>query len=293
MKYPIITVYYYSNCNTLPRETKVGFENSALHFVLLTASWFMVQLHSVIKHLEALLPAQDFSDRALNGLQVEAEREDINKIALAVDSGLSIIESAVAEDAGLLIVHHGLFWGEVLPITGVFGRKIELLLRKGCSLYASHLPLDSNIEVGNGFELGRYLDLEDLKGFCEYNGVTVGARGRCQQPVIIDYFVEKAAALEGCGQPVVLPFGPKKIKTVGIVTGSAWHVIKECHKEDIDLFVSGESSHSAYHLAKDLKINAIFMGHYATETFGVKALQTRLEKYFDISTVFLHEPTGI
>lgn len=253
----------------------------------------MAQLSSVISYLNSLLRPELFRDSAYNGLQVESNSRDVRKVAVAVDAGLSIIEKAVSEKADLLIVHHGLLWGQTMPVTGVFAKKVELLQRNNCSLYASHLPLDAHAEVGNGFELGRFLGLEELQGFFEYQGSVIGAHGRFRRPIPLAELVERTKALVGAPAPLVLGFGKQSVQTVGIVTGSGSSAVSAAAQAGLDCYVSGEPKHEVYHLAKELKLSAVFAGHYATETFGVRALAKRLEKDFDLQSVFVDETSGI
>lgn len=253
----------------------------------------MAQLPSIVKYLDSLLSPSTYEDAALNGLQVDGRNLDIQLVATAVDAGESVIAEAIKAEADLLIVHHGLFWGSENAITGPFGRKIHKLLKAGCSLYASHLPLDGHREVGNGFELGRFLELDKLEPFCEYGGATVGARGTLTKPQPLEYFTSKASEMIGASSPLALPFGSKEISSVGIVTGSGSMAIQECANKGIDLLISGEPKQEAYHTAKELGVNALFVGHYASETFGVRALGSRLAADFDVSTQFIDEPTGI
>lgn len=254
----------------------------------------MMQLDSLIQFLDSLLSPATYSDAALNGLQVESSNSLIKTVCVAVDSGLSVIEEALQQSADLLIVHHGLFWGETQhPISGVFGRKIELLLKNGCSLYASHLPLDGNSEVGNAYELGKFLKLEELKGFCEYSGSQIGARGKFREATSMDFIVDQLSQIPGAISPLVLNFGPDRIEHVGIVTGSGSMAIPLCAAESLDLLISGEAKQEAYHNARELQVNALFAGHYATETFGVRALARRIEQQFDLETFFINQPTGI
>jgi len=250
-------------------------------------------LSLLTNYIDQLLKIEEYQDASLNGLQVDSGNQDIDRVAIAVDSGLSIIEQSIAKKANLLIVHHGLFWGQQERLLGAFSKKLELLYKHGCSLYAAHLPLDGNPEVGNGFELGRYLGLRDLKSFFEYSGQPIGARGTLKELVDVNNFSEKMSVLDGAISPLILPFGKEKIKEVGIVTGSGSAAIPAAAAAGIDLLISGEAKHNAYHDAKELGINVAFYGHYATETFGVKALARKLTEEFELSTIFIHEGTGI
>jgi putative NIF3 family GTP cyclohydrolase 1 type 2 len=40
-------------------------------------------------------------------------------------------------------------------------------------------------------------------------------------------------------------------------------------------------------------VNALYAGHYATETWGVRALGTHLQERFDLPQEFIDMPTGL
>jgi dinuclear metal center YbgI/SA1388 family protein len=258
------------------------------------------QISDICTFFDQLLSTNHYkADRSLNGIQVEAlpnkelSSERKISIAFAVDAGLSCIQAAVNLKADLLVVHHGLFWGELLPITGVMAQKISKLLANNCSLYTSHLPLDGNIEVGNGAELLRTLGASDIEPFMTYKGCYVGAKGRFAQPRSYSELVAAARNFEGSNHVVELPFGKNQISSIGVVTGSGTFAITEAHTLGLDLFMSGEPKHEVYHLAKELGMSAIFAGHYATETFGLRALSRVIEEQFSVTTHFIAEPSGI
>ncbi|MCB0310288.1 MAG: Nif3-like dinuclear metal center hexameric protein [Bdellovibrionales bacterium] len=253
----------------------------------------MTQLASIVSYLDSLLSPQLYTDSSLNGLQVESSVSDIRRVAVAVDAGLDVIRAAADMEANLLIVHHGLMWGGEQPIRGTFGKKIELLLKSGISLYVSHLPLDGNLEVGNGAELARFLDLQEIKPFCEVNGMSVGVRGCLKSDFSIEHFQKKASQMLGAVVPLCFEFGKSDIRDVAVVTGSGSSALDLCAEQRIDLLVSGEPKHEAYQRAKELKMNAIFLGHYASETFGVRALARRLATDFDLEHEFIDDPSGI
>ena len=263
----------------------------------------MANLEEIVAHLDTILDTYAYQDASLNGLQVESAKalklDNIDKIALAVDSGQSIIESAIAKKCQILIVHHGLFWGESSRITGSLAKKIETLMQGGCALYCSHLPLDGNETHGNAYELARALSLEELEPFCHLDGKTIGVQGKLAKPIPTEQCKEELAkALELSTEnqsyyPLLLPFGKNKVQSIGIATGSATFAASVSKQSGHDLFITGEPKQEAYHLAKELETNLLFGGHYATETFGVKSLGKMLEEEFNVKTFFLDEPTGI
>ena len=58
-------------------------------------------------------------------------------------------------------------------------------------------------------------------------------------------------------------------------------------------YLTGEENHWVSNAAQDMGINILFAGHYATETFGVKALGALLEQQFGLPIVFIDNPTGM
>lgn len=253
----------------------------------------MANLSEILSFLSKLLTPEQFQDAAYNGLQVDSAVTQVAKVAVAVDCGESVVDRAIAERAQLLIVHHGLLWGAEQPVTERYGRKIRKLLSGGCSLYGAHLPLDAHPAVGNNVLIARHLNLEPVGGFAEIGGKQIGLVAKSQTPRTIEYFTDRARELSGFGPMISLPFGPKEITTVGIVTGSGASRIEEVAALGLDLFFSGEPKQHVYHDCKDLKLNAVFAGHYATETVGVRALGDLLHREFNVEAFFIEEPTGI
>ncbi|MBN1136581.1 MAG: Nif3-like dinuclear metal center hexameric protein [Anaerolineae bacterium] len=242
-------------------------------------------------YLNDYLRVKAIDDESNNGLQVEGAGE-VTRLALAVDASLSAIQGAADVGAQMLIVHHGLFWGKPLMVTGIHYRRLKRLFEADLSLYGVHLPLDLHEEVGNNAVLARWLNLEEVTSFGEYHGMPVGMAGWLPAAVSLGDF---AAQVEKVVQEQIIqiwPFGPSTVRQVGIVSGGAAFLLDQAAAAGVDVYLTGEVSHSAYHTAHELGLNVVFGGHYATETVGLKALAEHLSDKFDLETVFLDLPTG-
>lgn len=250
-----------------------------------------VERDALVAYLDEFLAVGEWDDKSLNGLQVEGARR-VEKIALATDAALATFDLAAEAGAQLLIVHHGLFWGAVEPVAGPLRARLRALLERDLSLYAAHLPLDAHPEVGNNAVLARLLALEERQPFGQWGGRAIGVRGRLPAPLDRVALAARLEALLGA-RPCVLPFGPPRIETVAIVSGAAGELIPEASEAGVDAFVTGETSHVAWHAAREHGINLFFAGHYATETVGVRALGERIEAVFGAEVVFLDAPTGL
>jgi len=268
-----------------------------------------MKLESLIQYVDAYLgvPAHPDYPNALNGLQVDGGREAVNLIAAAVDASEASIRAAVEADADLLLVHHGLFWDGLRPLTGRRLRRIRPLVEHGVALYAAHLPLDSHAEVGNCVLLARALGVRPEGRFAVYGGVPIGWWGTLDEPLPVEQLGKRLLeALDlpgslpapltdaaGGGRVHLIPGGPQAIERVGVVTGGGGSSIQEAVDMELDALVTGEAAHHAHFDAVELGINVLLGGHYATETFGVKALASHLADRFSLKWLFLDLPTGL
>ena len=249
-----------------------------------------MKLESLLEYLDRYLGVTDHPDYpvALNGLQVEGTAE-VAHVCAAVDASEAAIGEAIERGAQLLLVHHGLFWDGLRPLTGRRHRKVAQLIRGGLGLYSVHLPLDGHAEVGNCALLARALGIAPSGRFGRYQGVELGWWGEVDgtRADLVERF---RAALGG---PVrVLAGGPERVERVGVITGSGGSFVEEAARQGLDTLVTGEGPHHVAIDAAELGINVLYGGHYATETFGVRALAEHLADRFGLAQSFLDLPTG-
>lgn len=247
--------------------------------------------------LDVLLRTADIRDypNALNGLQVDAEG-DVTRVVATVDARESTIGRAVEMGASLLIVHHGLFWGGLLPLTGAHLRRVRLLLENGLALYSSHLPLDAHPDVGNGARLARALGLAPSAGFASLNGTEVGVSGTTDLLTI--ELLEKVRAFSSrhASHVVHTPLASdRRTRRWAICTGAGVNpdTLHEARTRGIDTLISGEAPHWAAIDADEAGIALILAGHYASETLGVQALAEVVRERHGIEWEWIEEPTGL
>lgn len=250
-----------------------------------------VKRDKLVRYLDDYLQVKAIEDFSNNGLQVEGSSQ-VTRVAFAVDASMAAFAGAQAAGAQMIISHHGLFWGEPIMITGIHRQRLGILFEGDISLYAAHLPLDFHEEVGNNVTLARWLGLEAVAPFGDYKGLPAGTSGLLPEPVSLDEFV--AQVERALGEPVVKvwPFGPEAVRRVAISSGGGGFLIDTAAEEKVDVFLTGEMSHRFFHAARELGVNVVYGGHYATETAGLKALADHLATRFELETVFLELPTG-
>lgn len=237
-------------------------------------------------HLDRLLKVPDFQDSSHNGLQVQNSGR-VGVVCCGVDASLEFFEAAARRGAGLLIVHHGLSWGDSLKrITGLNHKRLSFLIRHDLALYACHLPLDAHPVLGNNIGMARALGLRRLRRFGAYHGSVLGYRGELPRALPVARFAELVRKAVG-NDVQVMPFGRPAVRTVAMVVGGGAVGLEEAAEAGVDAYLSGEPSLGAYTTARDLRTNAFFGGHCATEAFGVKSLAAHLRRRFGVKAEFL------
>jgi len=248
-------------------------------------------LNEIVSYCDSYLrlgEIQDF-ENALNGLQVENSGK-VKKIAAAVDVSSRAFQECAKCGANLLIVHHGMFWPGLRPVTRALRRQLKFAFENDLAIYSAHLPLDLHREIGNNVLLMRALGFEESEPFFEEKGLLLGQRASAD--VALSELV--ARLKKAVASPVkTIASGPKNVRAVGIITGAAGSEIERIAAEGIDTFITGEAPHWAAIAAEELGINLLLAGHYATETFGVQALAAHLANEFKLGWEFINLPTGL
>lgn len=229
--------------------------------------------------------------QALNGVQLE-NSGPVNKIVASVDACLPVIEEVCSRGADLLVVHHGMFWQGAQHIVGSVYRKLKLAMDHDLAIYSAHIPLDVHPELGNNAQLLAAIGLrEHAEPFFSWKGIDLGLRAVAN--ISRDELADRVAKATGA-RPHVCPGGSDQVGTVGVITGGAGSEIAAIAETGIDTFITGEGPHWSYTAAEELGINLIYGGHYATETFGVKALAERwVSEFPDTEWEFIEHPTGL
>ena len=255
-------------------------------YVLILAKYeqferIMAQLKEIIQWCDQTLNTHEFKDYAPNGLQIEGKSE-VQKILCAVTASQEAIDAAIAQNADLLLVHHGYFWkGEPYPITGMRGKRIKSLIQHDISLVGYHLPLDSHPSLGNNAAIAECLALENLQALDPSERHPIGNIGFLKQAMSATEFRDYLTARLGF-KTIHLPAEKSQIQKVGFCTGAAQDFIGKAAEQGCDAFISGEVSERTYYEAKELGVHYYACGHHATERYGVQRLAKAISEQFNI-----------
>ena len=254
-------------------------------------------IHELAAYADELLETATTPDsaNALNGLQIESQ-SPISGIVAAVDFSSRAIHGAIAAQANLMIVHHGMFWNGLEPLKGSAYRRIRLLVENDIAVYSSHLPLDRHPTLGNNALLAKELDLTPSGFFARYDSIFIGLSGESDVPT---------AALADRARRFATAYG-SEVRTTPISTnrrtkqwaicsgaGASADTLREAAQMRVDTLIVGEGAHWTAVRAEEDDLAIIYAGHYATETVGVCALAKHLGERYNVPWTFVSAPTGL
>jgi dinuclear metal center YbgI/SA1388 family protein len=249
----------------------------------------------ILAELDELLEPGRFEDYCPNGMQVPGPAE-VSTVATGVSASAELFELARNERAGLLLVHHGLFWGKgaVGPIDAQLKRRLQLLFDADMALAAYHLPLDAHPTLGNNALIAGALSAERLEEpFALHHGEPMGCLARFPgEGIPAHELIERVQALTK-REPLVFDAGPPRIRTLAIVSGAGSDYLSEASRAGADVLLTGEPAERAMAQARELDVRLIAAGHYATETLGVRALGEHLAERHGLRHVFLDVPNPV
>ena len=245
----------------------------------------MVELSEIVKFCNERVGTDSITDfpGAHNGLQLENNGK-ISKIGAAVDAGKVPFEQAIRAGIDFLIVHHGLYWSPIIPLTGHKLSKLKICLEGNLSVYSSHLPLDAHPEIGNNAIIAEKLGLPVVGHFCKFEGTEIAtiAENNGNRASLAEHlrglFPKTFKAIE---------YGSLSAKRIAILSGSGRSALDEMRALDIDTLITGELRQEHFNLAQEQSFNLYPCGHYATEVFGVQALAAEVAAKFKLPWEFI------
>ncbi|VAW78665.1 GTP cyclohydrolase 1 type 2 homolog YbgI [hydrothermal vent metagenome] len=247
----------------------------------------MANRDELVQYCDRLLDVGNFRDYCPNGLQVEG-CDEVTRIVSGVTASQPLIEAAVAQQADLLLVHHGYFWkGEDACITGIKRRRLKALLDQDMNLLAYHLPLDAHPVLGNNACLAERLGVEITDWFGDGEGPALACEAVIDPPltgVQLGRQIGQALFREA----LHIEAGPAQIRRIGWCSGAAQGCLETAARRGLDAFISGEISESTVHIAREYGIHYFAAGHHASERYGVQALGEHLAGHFGVEHFFVN-----
>jgi dinuclear metal center YbgI/SA1388 family protein len=257
----------------------------------------MTSTVEVVSYLDTLLETATIPDfgNALNGLQLQ-NNGTVSKVAASVDFSSRAVNGAIEAGADLLILHHGMFWPGLKPITGVIFSRLQLLIANNVAVYSSHLPLDRHPVYGNNVLLSKQLGLVPSGEFAWFKDSAIGVSG--ESDIRTEDLVQSArqfARTHGGDVVATEHSADRRTRRWAMCTGAgaSSQTLEEAAALGVDTLVVGEGPHHTAVDAREAGLVIIYAGHYATETLGVTALAEHVGEKFGMDWTFIDAPTGL
>jgi len=250
-------------------------------------------LDRIVSELSTILEPESFADYGPNGLQVPGPA-DVQTVVTGVSANERLHLSAAEAGAQLVLVHHGLFWdGMPRHVDRALYRRLKPLFEHEMGLLAYHLPLDAHPEHGNNALLAEALGCEHRTPAFAHQGRPIGTEAAFGgEGIGVDELRARVTRATD-REPLVLDYGPERVRTIGIVTGAGASYLDEAIARGHDAFLTGEPAERVMAEAREAGIHFIAAGHHATETFGVRRLGDLISQRFGVKSVFIDDPNPI
>ena len=228
----------------------------------------MKKVKEIIEVMETLAPTFLKEDFDNVGLMVGDREKEVKKVLVALDCTLKVVQEAKDNNVDLIITHHPLIFRRPNNITTdtLQGKKIIELIKNDISLYSSHTNLDSAKKGLN----------DSIPGLLGYDTSEILEANKRDSEAGLGRLVtlEKATTLEDIINKVKATFninnlrvvkGKDEVNKIAIINGSGQDFIGRAISKGADCIITGDTT---YHFASDYKemgINIIDAGHFASE----------------------------
>jgi dinuclear metal center YbgI/SA1388 family protein len=251
-----------------------------------------VERDRIVTFLNDRLGVGTIPDYGPQGLLVEG-KADVRKVVVGVTASVELFRRAVDVGADMIICHHGMFWDfDSRVVKGGLKQRLALLLANEITLLGYHLVLDAHEDHGNNALIARRLGLTSVEPFGDHKGHSIGRQGRFAKSLSHVDFTNRLREVFG-GDPLVFPFGPDPVTTVGIVSGGAVNDVSQAIDAGLDAYVTGEAKEFVQEYVREAGITYVAAGHYRTETFGVRSLGELLNREFGVEQSFIDVPNPV
>ena len=240
----------------------------------------MMSLATVTAALEHLAPLRLAAEWDSVGLLVGSRRERIGRVLTCLTLSAAVVDEAIGGDFDLIVTHHPLPFRPVARLTDATptGGLLLDLARAGVAVWSSHTAWDS-AAGGINDQLAAAAGLSAVAPLIPDSVATLAGFGRmglAPPGLSVVEFARQLAAHLGAPGTHLAGATDREVGRVGIVCGSGAEGIPIARQAGCDTFVTGELKlHDALHAA-NLGMQAVVLGHHASERFSMPVLADRL-----------------
>lgn len=244
----------------------------------------MTTVQDVINSCRSLWPEHTAEQWDRVGLSVGEPHAPVRKVALALDASLANCAAAQQLGAQMLLTHHPLLLKAVHSVaaTNYKGRVITELIRTGMALYSAHTNADI-VPDGVSDIIATRLGLQELQPLvpAEHDSSHgIGRRGRLADPLSLQEFVDRAAAifpdtvsgLRVAGDP------QQKVEHIALCGGAGDSLLSNELVLQSDVYLTSDLRH---HPAQEFRENnpdiaLVDVAHWAAESLWLEVAAQQL-----------------
>ena len=245
----------------------------------------MTTVGDILKYIETLAPRSMKMDWDNVGLLCGSKATPVTKVLVALDPFEGVCREAAQWGAQLIVTHHPVIFQAPKAITDEtsVGRSILQLCAHGISTINAHTNLDC-APGGVNDVLAKKLALVNVQVVdpegTDENGNEWGLLRMGEVPEQpLDAFLNRVKTLLGC-EGLRYVDGGKPVRKVAVGGGSCAGEMLDALRAGCDTFVTADVKYNQFWDAKDLGINLIDAGHFATENPVVSVLAEKIAGAF-------------
>ena len=256
----------------------------------------MTTVKDILNWVQMLAPTYMKESWDNVGLLCGDPRKPVRRVLVALDPFEHVCKEAEALGAELILTHHPLIFQAPKSVTTEtsVGRSILRLCGAGISAINAHTNLDC-APGGVNDVLARTLGLENVEVIRpsgtdeEGNPWGLLRMGTCQAS--LEEFLERVKTKLGVSGLRYVR-GCDTVKKVAVGGGSCGGGLMDAYDAGCDTFVTADVKYNQFWDARELGMNLIDAGHFATENPVVPVLARKLAKAFPEIEVLISREHG-
>ena len=245
----------------------------------------MTTVGDILKYIETLAPRSMKMDWDNVGLLCGSKATPVTKVLVALDPFEGVCREAAQWGAQLIVTHHPVIFQAPKAITDEtsVGRSLLQLCAHGISAINAHTNLDC-APGGVNDVLAKKLALVNVQVVdpegTDENGNEWGLLRMGEVPEQpLGAFLNRVKTLLGC-EGLRYVDGGKPVRKVAVGGGSCAGEMLDALRAGCDTFVTADVKYNQFWVARDLGINLIDAGHFATENPVVSVLAEKIAGAF-------------
>ena len=250
----------------------------------------MTTVNNILTFVETLAPRDMKMEWDNVGLLCGSKAAPVTKILVALDPFEHVCREAADWGAELIVTHHPLIFQPVQAVTDEtsVGRCIRILCGAGISAINAHTNLDCAPEGVND-TLARVLGLARVEPIPsgETSGPGLLRRGEVPEQTL-ESFLQRVKTQLCCDGLRYVNSG-RLVRHVAVGGGACASELLDALAAGCDTFVTADVKYNQFWDARDLGLNLIDAGHFATENPVVKVLAEKIRAAFPSVEVKISE----